>query len=111
MTPNVLTDFSTVPLEAGKGGEGGDLPVTNAKFVAAVFPTLPDGAFAAVCSKSGDPDSGGWPASRGETLIDQCPAEHNNYVGCTDTQGGRKPGRRCAQGTRVVQDAVGFRQT
>jgi hypothetical protein len=55
MTSNVLTDFSTDPLEAGKGGEGGDFQITNADFVAAVFPLLPEGAFAAVCSKSGDP--------------------------------------------------------
>jgi hypothetical protein len=71
MTPNVLTDFSTDPLEAGKGGEGGDFQITNADFVAAVFPLLPEGAFAAACSKSGDPGLGGWPASRADQVASQ----------------------------------------
>ena len=52
------TVFPTEPVEAGKGGEGGDFQITNAEFVAAVFPRLPEGAFVAVCSKSGDPESG-----------------------------------------------------
>ena len=58
MIPNVLTDSATEPLEAGKDGEGGVFEVTNADFVAAVFPRLPEGAFAAACSKSGDPGLG-----------------------------------------------------
>ena len=57
MTPNALTDSPAKLLEAGKGGEGGDFLITNAEFIAAVFPKLPEGAFAAVCSKSGDPVS------------------------------------------------------
>ena len=48
----------TEPGEAGKGGEGGDFQITNAEFIAAVFTDLPEGAFAAVCSKSGRPQSG-----------------------------------------------------
>ena len=82
MTSNVLTDFSTDPLEAGKGGEGGDFQVTNADFVAAVFPLLPEGAFAAVCSKSGDPGVGGWVASRADRVADTLSAATNNYIGC-----------------------------
>ena len=54
-TPTVLP---TEPVEAGKGGKGGDFQITNAEFIAAVFTDLPEGAFAAVCSKSGDPRSG-----------------------------------------------------
>ncbi len=38
MTSNVLTVFPIEPVEAGKGGEGGDFQITNADFVAAVFP-------------------------------------------------------------------------
>ena len=64
MTPNVLTDSAIEPLEAGKGGEGGDFLITTADFVAAVFPLLPEGAFAAACSKSGKPGLDGWSASR-----------------------------------------------
>ena len=59
MTPNVLTDSAIGPLEAGKGGEGGVSQISNADFVAAVFPLLPEGAFAAACAKSGDPGLGG----------------------------------------------------
>jgi hypothetical protein len=57
-------DVSTVlpiePAKAGKGGKGGDFKITNADFIAAVFPHLPEGASAAVCSKRGNPDLGGW---------------------------------------------------
>jgi len=63
---NVLTDSPAEPMEAAKGGEGGDFQIANAEFIAAVFPHLPAGASAAVCSKSGDPSVGGWPASRAE---------------------------------------------
>ena len=68
MTTNQLTVSTPEQDEAGKGGEGGDFQITNAEFVAAVFPQLPEGAFAAVCSKRGDPDTGGWPASRADRL-------------------------------------------
>ena len=54
------TVLATGPVEAGKGGKGGDFQITNAEFIAAVFPHLPEGAFAAVCSKAGSPDLGGW---------------------------------------------------
>jgi len=82
MTSNVLTVSVTDPLEAGKGGEGGVLEITNADFVAAVFPQLPDGAFAAVCSKPGDPSTGGWSAHRADLVVGNLPAASNNYFGC-----------------------------
>ncbi len=82
MTSNGLTDFSVESQEAGKGGEGGDFQITNADFVAAVFPVLPDGAFAAVCSKSGDPGLGGWSASRADLMAGNLSAASNNYIGC-----------------------------
>ena len=72
------------PVEAGKGGEGGVFQITNAEFIAAVFTDLPEGAFAAVCSKPGNPKQGGWRARRAD---DRAPtivvAEHNNYLGCS----------------------------
>jgi len=52
------TVFLTEPVEAGKGGEGGAFQITNAEFITAVFPRLPEGAFVAVSSKSGDPCDG-----------------------------------------------------
>lgn len=92
MTPTTLTVSATEPLEAGKGGEGGvpgdTVPtehifnLTNADFVAAVFPLLPEGAFAAVCSKSGDPGLGGWAASRADQVAVNLLAANNNYIGC-----------------------------
>ena len=82
MTSNVLTDSSTESLEAGKGGEGGDFQITNADFVAAVFPSLPKGAFSAACSKSGDPSLGGWIASRADQVAANFSAANNNYIGC-----------------------------
>ena len=54
MPLDTLTVFPTEPVEAGKGGKGGkggDYQITNAEFIAAVFPHLPEGAFAAACSK------------------------------------------------------------
>ena len=68
------TVFPIEPAKEGKGGEGGvpreTIPtghvfqITNVDFVAAVFPLMPEDAFAAMCSKSGDPDQGGWAAIR-----------------------------------------------
>jgi len=83
MTSNELTVFSTDPLEVGKGGEGGVFQITNAEFVSAVFRILPDGAFAAACSKSDDPDLGGWLASRADQVAVNLPAVNNNYIGCS----------------------------
>jgi hypothetical protein len=57
----VLDEPTVLPIEpakAGKGGEGGDFQITNAEFIAAVFPHLREGASAAVCSKRGNPDLG-----------------------------------------------------
>src|SRR5215211_4442081 len=64
-----LDEPTVLPIEpekAGKGGEGGDFQITNAEFIAAVFPHLPEGASAAVCSKRGNPDLGGWPCRRAD---------------------------------------------
>jgi hypothetical protein len=82
MTPNVLTDSAIEPLEAGKVGEGGVFQISNADFVSAVFPVLPECAFPAACSKSGDPGLGGWSASRADQVAVTLPAANNNYIGC-----------------------------
>jgi hypothetical protein len=82
MPTNALTVLPTEPVEAGKGGEGGDFQITNAEFIAAVFPHLPEGAFVAVCSKSGNPDLGGWPCRRADQVAANLTAEYNNYLGC-----------------------------
>jgi hypothetical protein len=70
-------------VEAGKG-EGGVFQITNAEFIAAIFTDLPKGAFAAVCSKPGNPNQGGWPARRADDRVPSIVvAEHNNYLGCS----------------------------
>ncbi len=83
MPRHTPTFFPTEPVEAGKGGEGGDFQITNAEFIAAVFTGLPEGSFAAVCSKSGDPGLGGWLASRADQVVNTLAAENNNYLGCS----------------------------
>jgi hypothetical protein len=77
-----LTVLPTEPAEAGKGGKGGDFLITNADFITAVFPHLPEGAFAAVCSKSGNPELGAWLCRRADQVATTLTAENNNYVGC-----------------------------
>ncbi len=84
-----LTVSDTEPEEAGKGGEGGVSMMTNADFVAAVFLSVPNGAFAAVCSKAGNPDVGGWIASRADAVIENLSAEQNNYIGCSSFYPGK----------------------
>ena len=93
MTSNLLTVSPSDPLEAGKAGKGGvsrnTVPssghlfqVSNADFVAAVFPLVPEGAFAAVCTKAGDPCIGGWLASRADQRVATLGDKNNNYVAC-----------------------------
>ena len=88
---STLTVLPTGAGGAGKGGEGGDRQITNAEFIAAVFPALPTGAFAAVCIKSGDPNVGGWPARRADEVADTLSAAHNNFIGCAEPPCGQAP--------------------
>ena len=81
--PDELTVFPTEPVETGKGGEGGDFQITNAGFIDAAFPHLPEGAFAAVCSKSGDPALGGWMARRADLAASSLVMENNNFLACS----------------------------
>ncbi|QDC37885.1 hypothetical protein FIL70_12215 [Sphingobium fuliginis ATCC 27551] len=74
------------PEKGGKSGEGGgapSLPLSNAEFVAHVFRHLPDGARPIVCSKAGDPETGGWLAEAAGDVDRQCPSDRNNYVNCS----------------------------
>jgi len=70
------------------GGSDEDIPgpqITNAEFLTAIFQdALPEGAFAAVCTKPGDPDKGGWEAHRfGASALTLLVPERNNYFGCS----------------------------
>ncbi len=98
----------SVPEKGGEGGEGGDvsaqagsisdpitpplpaLPpsaatsqVTNDEFIAAIFHRLPAGAHAAVCSKYGDPTTGGWIAKPADQLARNLSDTNNNYINCS----------------------------
>lgn len=89
MNADDLTVLTTEPVQAGIGGEGGDFQISNADFVAAVFPHLPEGAFAAVCAKTDDPSKGGWQAARADLVAEHLAATNNNYVGCSSFYPGK----------------------
>lgn len=57
--------------------------VSNADFVSAVCKALPDEAFAAVCTKSGDPTTGGWVAGQAGLEMGRLTATRNNYLNCS----------------------------
>jgi hypothetical protein len=77
------TVFPTATGKAGNGGEGGDLQISNSDFIAAVISNLPEGAYAAVCTKPGDPSEGGWAAVRADLVSSNLTADDNNYLGCS----------------------------
>ena len=52
---NAPTVFSTEPAEAGKGDKGGDRQITNAEFIAAVFPNLAEGLLRQFALKAATP--------------------------------------------------------
>jgi hypothetical protein len=81
--PQPPTVLPTERIEPGKDGKGGIPKISNAEFIAAVFPHLPEGSFAAVCSKAGDPDQGGWPCRRADLIAENLTGETNNYLGCS----------------------------
>lgn len=95
-TPTAPKPLPKVPaawIKARNGGDSAapapDLPavtershLTNAEFAAAIFRSVAEGASPAICSKVGDPEQGGWPAMRLDSLADCCPASSNNFINC-----------------------------
>lgn len=82
------TSSATGADKGGKGGKEGDesqppLPPSNAEFLASVIRGVGDGANAVICSKPGDPTSGGWNAEAAHNVDVQCPKNHNNYLNCS----------------------------
>ncbi len=70
--------------QADEPGEGKDFQITNVDFLAAIFPSIPEGAFAAVCTRRGDPDAKkGWLAERADMRVMKLDAGHNNYLNCS----------------------------
>lgn len=81
--PEPSADLPNEMVQGDKLDEGGDIQISNAEFVADVFTGLPEGAFAAVCSKNGDPNVGGWLANTANDVVQQCPPANNNYINCS----------------------------
>jgi hypothetical protein len=96
--PASLTVLLPEPPEGGKGGESGEFRITNAEFIAAVFPHLPTGAAPAVCTKRGNPDLGGWPCHRADQVSGDLAAAKNNYVTCASFQPGGDGSFRAQKG-------------
>ena len=80
---SATTDFPNEPEKGGKDGKGGIPQITNVEFIDAVFQHIPEGAFAAVCTKSGDPGQGGWFCQRADLIAENLTGETNNYLGCS----------------------------
>jgi len=66
--------------------QGDGRQISNREVVKKVIPKVPDGASAAVCSKSGDPTAGGWPAERADSA--SLPVDQNNYLSCSSFRPG-----------------------
>ena len=120
-THTVLTLAPTGAPEGGEAGEGGDsapftafaaIQPTNAEFLAAIFPDLPDGARIVVTGLDGNPKSGGWVAHDSSQIEDVCRSNRNTYFNCASfwpaTDGTLAARKDCAAAYHVlVLDDVG----
>lgn len=78
--------------------EGAFSSITNNEFIKAIFPTYSEQAFAAVCSKSGDPSKGGWLAQRADQAETNLAPTANNYVNCSSFYFGDNGSFRATKG-------------
>lgn len=80
----MTTNTSTVSMiDPSKVVEGNVISIANAVFIHAVFPSLPEHAFAAICSKVGDPSVGGWTALCCDNNAEKLSSSHNNFINCS----------------------------
>jgi len=78
-----LVNENPIPQQSGLFMEGGEIEqIKNGKFLKALYRPRPDGSYVAVCTKSGDPNEGGWPALRAEKGVRLLPS-NNNYANCS----------------------------
>lgn len=98
MTANLSTVSLIKLSKVGEAGEGGVLSVTNTSFINAVFPSMPEHAFAAICSKAGDPNIGGWNALRCDDNADNLLSSHNNFFNCSSFYPGEDGSFRALKG-------------
>lgn len=73
------TSEATAPAKGGEGGEGG---VSNEEFVQSIFRIVPPKARPVICTKAGDPTTGGWTASSA-SRVRELSGRSNNYLGCS----------------------------
>ena len=98
--PQIECD-SELPLlrtDPDKGGEGGVSQLTNLEFIDAVFPTLPEQAYAAVSTNDGDPTKGGYAARRADQAATNLAPTANNYVNCSSFYHGENGSFRALKG-------------
>lgn len=70
-----LPDAVTIPISP--------LNIQNHEFIAAIFQRIPPNAFAAVCSKPGNPEEGGWSACKVTGQSAKLLDNNNNYLNCS----------------------------
>ena len=63
--------------------EGAFSSITNNEFIKAIFPTVPEQAFAAICIKKGNPSEGGYKAQRADQAAANLVSTANNFVNCS----------------------------
>jgi hypothetical protein len=60
-----------------------DLQIENLDFIQSIFSNLPHDVYPVVCSKPGDPNSGGWNALPAKNeVVCHLSLHHNNYLNC-----------------------------
>ena len=83
LTENSGTSNPIPQQQGGLFNEGGDLEqIKNVQFLKALYRPRPDGSTVAVCSKSGDPNEGGWTALKAMKGVSLLPS-NNNYANCS----------------------------
>lgn len=87
-----------LPIDPLKGGGGGVPKITNLECIKAIFTSLPDSAFAAVCSKSGDPTKGGYTAQRADQASANLAPTANNFMNCSSFYHGGNGSFRALKG-------------
>jgi hypothetical protein len=69
--------------QTGETGETGAILLSNAEFIKAVFPSVPEHACVVVSAKTEDPSVGGWLPANAAEIAEHLSGENNNYVGCS----------------------------
>ncbi len=76
-------DNNPGPQQSGLRESRGDSEqIKNGAFLKEIFKSRPEGSKVAVCTKSGDPTEGGWPAQRARKGVKLLPS-NNNYANCS----------------------------